>query len=187
MSWSLSDGGTGTVAQVDHAFDTPGVVTATVTATDRLGRAGMATVAVIVNPTVSVAPTSVPSAPPAGALVAFLSGLSGGASPYTFNWTFGDGSSSAAPAPTHTFAHAGSYTVHLTVTDDLGATATGSFVETVGAAPSTSSGGGSVSLTSGTGLALLLGLLIVAILAVVFAALWVGASRKPPTPPGQTS
>ncbi|MBB1059141.1 collagenase [Marilutibacter spongiae] len=36
-------------------------------------------------------------------------------------WSFGDGSSSTAASPSHTYASAGSYTVQLTVTDDAGA------------------------------------------------------------------
>lgn len=37
-------------------------------------------------------------------------------------WTFGDGATSTATNPSHTYASAGAYTVGLTVTDNLGAT-----------------------------------------------------------------
>lgn len=38
------------------------------------------------------------------------------------SWNFGDGSTSSATNPSHTYASAGTYTVQLTVTDDDGAT-----------------------------------------------------------------
>ena len=48
-------------------------------------------------------------------------------------WTFGDGATSTATNPSHSYAANGTYTVTLTVTDDDGATASRSNVVTVGA------------------------------------------------------
>ena len=58
-----------------------------------------------------------------------------------WSWVFGDGNTSSAQSPTHTYANDGSYTVSLTVTDDDGATGSTSQVVTV------SSGGDGFSLT----------------------------------------
>jgi glucose/arabinose dehydrogenase len=44
----------------------------------------------------------------------------------TYNWNFGDGASSALPAPTHVYTKAGTYTVTLTVVDSLGVTGSAS-------------------------------------------------------------
>lgn len=53
----------------------------------------------------------------------------------TYAWNFGDGgTSTVADPPARTYSTAGSYTVNLTVTDDLGATATASQVITVNGA-----------------------------------------------------
>jgi xanthomonalisin len=52
-------------------------------------------------------------------------------------WSFGDGSTSTAASPSHTYAAAGTYTVSETVTDNSGATNAKSSSVTV-----TSSGGG---------------------------------------------
>ncbi|HZY93198.1 MAG TPA: PKD domain-containing protein [Thermoplasmata archaeon] len=47
--------------------------------------------------------------------------ITGGTSPYFYNWTFGDGSpNSTASAPSHTYALAGSYPVTLLVNDSNG-------------------------------------------------------------------
>jgi hypothetical protein len=49
---------------------------------------------------------------------------SGGIPPYTFLWTFGDGSTSTAQNPTHNYMRPGRYSVRVTVTDIAGQTAT---------------------------------------------------------------
>jgi DNA/RNA endonuclease G (NUC1)/uncharacterized protein YjdB len=49
----------------------------------------------------------------------------------TFSWSFGDGSSAAGDAPTHTYADNGSYTATLIVTDSYGAADTTSTVVSV--------------------------------------------------------
>jgi PKD repeat protein len=53
-------------------------------------------------------------------------------------WTFGDGATSTATHPTHTYAGGGTFTVGLTVTDDKGSTGTASQAVTV-QAPTTAS------------------------------------------------
>lgn len=49
--------------------------------------------------------------------VSFVAAAFGGNSPYTFSWSFGDGSQSTGQTATHIYTVAGSYTVTLTVTD----------------------------------------------------------------------
>jgi PKD domain len=59
----------------------------------------------------------------------FASNVSGGAAPYTYAWSFGDGSPGATgPDPTHDYPADGAktWTATLTVTDATGATATNS-------------------------------------------------------------
>ncbi|OLD09219.1 MAG: hypothetical protein AUI95_01400 [Crenarchaeota archaeon 13_1_40CM_3_52_4] len=58
-----------------------------------------------------------PSSPTVGQSVSFISSVSGGTAPYTYAWDFGDGSTSAAVNPSHTYSTAGSFTVELAVTD----------------------------------------------------------------------
>ena len=46
--------------------------------------------------------------------------IAGGISPYSYEWDFGDGSTSTEVAPTHAYKSDGSYNVTLKVTDDKG-------------------------------------------------------------------
>ncbi|UCC18110.1 MAG: PKD domain-containing protein [Dehalococcoidales bacterium] len=53
-----------------------------------------------------------------------LQGVSGGISPYSYLWEFGDGETSTDENPAHSYDDSGYYTVSLTVTDDRGNTDT---------------------------------------------------------------
>ncbi len=59
-----------------------------------------------------------------GQPLAFVSKVSGGFEPYTFEWDFGDGDTSTEANPSHVYRDEGWYGVRLTVTDDKGASAT---------------------------------------------------------------
>src|SRR5262249_12581749 len=61
----------------------------------------------------------------------------------TYNWNFGDGGTSNQASASHSYSSAGSYTARLTVTDNLGATASASTVINV-----TSSGAVTVRMIS---------------------------------------
>ncbi len=52
--------------------------------------------------------------------VRFWSQVSGGFTPYSYEWDFGDGTTSTSENPTHAYKADGSYTVSLTVSDDKG-------------------------------------------------------------------
>jgi len=52
--------------------------------------------------------------------VSFSGSGDGGAEPYSFHWSLGDGSDSTEQNPIHTYTSAGLFTVTLTVTDDCG-------------------------------------------------------------------
>jgi hypothetical protein len=49
---------------------------------------------------------------------------SGGEAPYTYLWSFGDGTSSVDPYPTHVYANGGPYQLCLTIADASGCTST---------------------------------------------------------------
>jgi PKD repeat protein len=53
-----------------------------------------------------------------GEKVYFQPNVSGGFSPYTFAWDFGDGKTSTEQNPSHVYNKGGTYTVKLTIKDD---------------------------------------------------------------------
>src|SRR5438093_8181162 len=62
-----------------------------------------------------------PSSPAAGYPVTLNATSSGGAAPYTFEWTFGDGTNGTGNPAFHTFASGGSYNVTVAIRDSTGA------------------------------------------------------------------
>ncbi len=58
-----------------------------------------------------------PSLPQANQTVSFTGSASGGATPYRYSWSFGDGSGGVGLSATHNFTLAGSFTVVLRVSD----------------------------------------------------------------------
>jgi PKD repeat protein len=64
-----------------------------------------------------------PAKPVQSQTVTFSGSASGGTSPYTFTWSFGDGSTATGNPASHAYAAQGSYPVTLTVTDANGKTA----------------------------------------------------------------
>ncbi|TMI13991.1 PKD domain-containing protein [Candidatus Bathyarchaeota archaeon] len=137
-SWTFGDGGTSNVANPTHAYTTPGTFTVTLTVTDSSTptQSATATHTVTVSAKLAADFTFSPTTPTVGQTVTFTSTVTGGVTPYTYSWTFGDGGTSAVANPTHAYASAGSFTVTLTVTDTSipAQTATASHVVTTAGA-----------------------------------------------------
>src|SRR6266699_2950890 len=69
-------------------------------------------------PTLSASFMYSPSSPQIGQTVSFTGSASGGTLPYSFSWSFGDGSTGTGSPVTHSFSSAGTLTVALTVKDN---------------------------------------------------------------------
>lgn len=136
--WDFNDGEMSSEANPAHTFDNPGTYNVVLTVTDEDGLFDSEGV------TITVAETSIPNeAPIALATSSVVEGevalevvFTGDQSTddvgiVTFNWNFGDGTTSTEANPTHTFTEIGTFEVVLTVTDGEGLEATDTLTITV--------------------------------------------------------
>lgn len=115
-SWAFGDGGTSTIQSPGHTYTTAGTFTVTLTVTgpggsNTLIRAGYITVTgappvanFSANPTSGIKPLTVQFSDESTNII------------NTWSWDFGDGSTSTAQNPYHTYSSLGTFTVTLTVT-----------------------------------------------------------------------
>ncbi len=126
FSWDF-DGGSpasGTGETFTTIYTAKGFGTVSLTATDANN------VPLTITHAISIAPMSLavdfsltPSSPSAGDTVTFTATASGGTTPYSFSWDFGDSLTlNCCSAVTHTYATKGFRTVTLTITDANGVT-----------------------------------------------------------------
>ncbi len=120
-AWTFGDGGTSTLESPRHTYSRPGTFVAQVVVTDSLGTTASDSVTI----TASMQPLSatVQANPTTGNTpldVSFSASASGGLAPYSYAWTFGDGSSGASQSISHTYTAAGTYVAQVIARDSLG-------------------------------------------------------------------
>ena len=132
-AWDFGDGGTGAGAFVQHAYAAAGTYTVTLTVTDDLGATAVATQQVTVT-------AAVVDQPPVARFTFNCpdltcnfdgTGSTDDGTIVSYAWSFGDGATATGATTSHTYGAAGTYTVTLTVTDDVGLTGAASQTVTV--------------------------------------------------------
>ena len=121
-SWDFGDGGSGTGQNPSHQYTADDTYTVTLTVTDDASNTDIDTATVTISTTPLVANAGGPYSGYQNDLINFYGSASGGCSPYSYSWNFGDGNSSTDQNPTHVYTSVGTYDVTLTVTDDYGKT-----------------------------------------------------------------
>lgn len=123
-SWDFGDNSTSTLQNPRHTYSAAGTYEVKLTATNA---GGANTKAKFVTVAAGAAPTAAFEAQANGLKVVFLDQSTG--NPTGWSWDFGDGSTSTAKNPTHTYAQPGSYTVFLTATNAAGSDQTAKVVQ----------------------------------------------------------
>ena len=135
-SWNFGDSSAAASgASATHAFALVGTYTVTLTVTANTGRTATVSQTVSAMPTAALAVTT--ARPTSGQPVVFSAAgsLDPGGSISSYAWSFGDGSGGSGATPAHTYAHPGTYSVSLTITDQSGLQSSASGSVTVASPP----------------------------------------------------
>jgi PKD repeat protein len=122
-SWDFGDGGSSTAQSPVHTYDTPGTYAVTLSVSgpdgsDTHTEVDFVTITSIFGPPPEADFSADPVAGAAPLLVSFQDATIGAVSGWS--WDFGDGSTSGAIHPTHTYNQPGTYSVSLSVTGPTG-------------------------------------------------------------------
>lgn len=122
--WDFGDGQFSTQQNPSHTFVTGGTYTISLVVSDNNGCDHTYTLTNYITasnqPTADFGPTSPTSACAPPLTVNFTDQSTGGGSNYSYQWDFGDGGTSTAANPNHTYTALGTYTVTLIITDANG-------------------------------------------------------------------
>jgi PKD repeat protein len=133
--WDFGDGTAHSNQQNPiHQYNSAGFFTATLTVTDVSSHTDTDTVEITVNHELSCDANG-PYSGTIGNPVTFSGTATGGHSPYSYSWNFGDGGTSTNQNPTHQYNNDGNYTATLTVTDSNSDTASDTASVTIYTAP----------------------------------------------------
>ncbi|MBV8517951.1 MAG: PKD domain-containing protein [Acidobacteria bacterium] len=129
--WSFGDGTNSTLPAPAHKYASPATYSVTLTVyRDSVPATITKPVTVAagapLTPSVQAGFTFAPQTISAGAPVTFTDTTSG--APTSWSWSFGDGATSSAQNPVHTFASAGTFTVSLTAANAAGSSTFSQFV-----------------------------------------------------------
>lgn len=140
FAWVFGDGGVGgNLSDVTHIYTTNGPFVAQVTVVDAVGGTANTSIALSISLQALAGSTTTTGGAPL--TVSFVGQAEGGVGPYSYAWAFGDGATSIAQDPSHTYNSTGQFTAVFTVIDGNGNRSTSSLTIRVGSTSAGGSGG----------------------------------------------
>lgn len=127
VTWTLPGEITSRGATISYRPTMSGDQMVSVVVSDSVGGRWSTVLTLTVNSALTFTASSSAVSTTSGRTVTFDTHVQGGTSPYSYSWRFGDGGTSSAVTPTHTYATSGTFTVAVWVNDSGG----GSFRQTV--------------------------------------------------------
>lgn len=123
--WNFGDSTTGSVNPVIHAYSAQGTYTVNLTVIDTASPTSnnrTVTESVTISPPPPPPPlhasfTYSPTSPAAGQIMTLSANATGGVSPYSYSWNFGDSSTGIDQFTSHSYSNQGNYSVTVTVSD----------------------------------------------------------------------
>jgi PKD repeat protein len=138
-SWTFGDGGSSAVASPSHTYQSDGSYVATLVVSDGTNTTTSNPINIRVGnqpPIVAVSATPTSGFAPLPVTFSTVGTTDPESAPLTYAWNFGDGGTSAAANPSHTFSAVGSFRVALTVSDGTKSTVTNLTISVADAAAS---------------------------------------------------
>lgn len=148
VTWLFGDGSGPVLGSLTgstlHAYSSTGTFAVRVYLNDSVGGSVDAISYVSVHPDPVTSPSASTVTTFVGQSISFTGAFTGGTSPWTFAWVFGDGGVSSSQNASHSYLSQGIFTVRFWVNDSVGSTSEGNLSLTVSAVPngSGSSAGG---------------------------------------------
>ena len=119
-NWVFGDGSTSTAANPAHTYSSDGAYTAYLTVSDGVNTARSGDIVIRVGnqpPVVAASASPREGQPPLNVTFSSVGTSDPEGATLTYNWVFGDGTTSTQPNPQHTYSAYGNYTARLTVSD----------------------------------------------------------------------
>lgn len=118
-AWAFGDGQVGgNLSHISHAYTTNGPFEVEATVSDSVGEVVHAFLNISIQLQALAGSSATTGVSPL--TVSFVGQAQGGAPPYVYSWSFGDGGTSSLQDPSHTYTSNGEFTVVLTVSDSKG-------------------------------------------------------------------
>ena len=130
-TWDFGDGNRSNQVTPTHVYSTPGTYVVRLWVNDSRGHGYNSSLSLTVLPGLSLSETVGPNPTDVGLATTFAGVSGGGAPPYLFTWSFGDGSTAIGAQVSHVYGASGNYSSRVNTSDAIGGHRSSSLVVVV--------------------------------------------------------